>query len=91
MYLNISNKRSLAGDPNVWDTSNFDIWKHKGEPTSNVPATITTPTIGTRTTTATVTSAADKQQKIDDDKLQIWRRSKARKDDYPLLENILKS
>ena len=88
LYLNISQKAALADDPTVWDTSDFNMWKHKGKPTSNVPVTTTTtPPVATGTTTTTVTSAADKQQKIDNDKLQSWRHRKARKDGYPLLEN----
>ena len=57
--------------------------------TSNIPVTTTTtPVLATGTTTAAVTSATDKQQKIDDDKLQSLRHSHAKKDDYPVLENV---
>ena len=60
-YLNISLKVTLADDPTNWDTSDFNLWKHKEKPKSNAPVTNTTPpTLATGTTTAQVTSAVDK-------------------------------
>ena len=78
-YLELSGKVAVLDDPSTLDTGNFRVRKHKGKPTSNV--------IPTPVGNATALTATEKLQKIDDDKLQSWRRGKARKDNYPLLES----
>ena len=86
-HLDTSGKDNLADDPTTWSTIDFKPQKHKGKPTLNVLPTANAPTSLVPAGTATPTSAAEKQQKTDDERLQSWKRGKASAEDYPLLEN----
>ena len=84
-YLDVSGKVTIADDPTTWSTSDFKAWKYKGKPTSNVPPNANALAL-LPTGTSSITTAAEKQQKTDDNKLQSLRQGKARKEDYPHLE-----
>ena len=76
---------ALYDNPTTWIKRDFERWKRKGKPTGStaVPATGTNPTVSTTITT----TIAEKQQKIDDNKLQVSNRGTKIAKDYPVLEN----
>ena len=76
--LDLSGKVTIADDPTTWDTGDFKARRHQGKSTLNIVTTSNAPLL-VATGTTTATSAAEKQQKVDDNKLQSWRRNKKRR------------
>ena len=78
-----SGDAALADNPTTWVKRDFERWKRNGKPSRlNVPIVTNVSTTGPPATTA-----GEKQQKIDDNKLQSWNKGTKSAKDYPLLEN----
>ena len=70
----------IADYPFVWKVGDYRKWKRDGTPRNiNVTPTTLPPTGNTATSTQT------KQQKVDDDMLMGWKRTRKDARDYPVL------
>ena len=82
-FMEESGDTAMADDPTTWVKRNFERWKRKGKPSGS-----TTPTVTNVNTTGTATTTApEKQQKTNDNKLQSWNKGKVCAKDYPVLEH----
>ena len=84
-FLGSSGERALANDPTKWVRDDFNTWQSKGKPMGPNATFLTG--AGTAVTIAVTTTAAEKLQKVDDNRLQIWKRGNKDAKDYPMLEN----
>ena len=72
-FLEEDAKTAMADDPTKWVKRDFEQWKRKGMPSGSATSTATNVT----TPVTTITIAAEKQQKTDENKLQSWNKGKA--------------
>ena len=69
-FMEESGDAVMADDPTTWVKRDFEKWKRKGKPSgSNVPIVTNVSNTGPPATTA-----GEKQQKADDNKLQSWNK-----------------
>ena len=73
--------KSIADDPLQWKKMNFRKWKMNGKPSNATIPPGTLPTV-----VNVLTSAKDKQQKVDDNMLMGWNRTRKDGKDYPVLK-----
>ena len=84
-FLEETGKTAQSDDPTKWVKRDFEKWKRKGMPTGL--STTTTPTGTNNIPSLTLTSAAEKQLKTDENKLQSWIKGTKSAKDYPLIEH----
>ena len=84
-FLEESGKITQAADPMKWVKQDFERWKRKGHPSGST-ATTSTP-VTNNNPTSNLTSAAEKQLKADENKLQSWIKGTKSAKDYPVIEH----